>query len=94
MYITNGTPLPVARAIEESGRKIKLVMFDHSQKIFEYIKKGIIVAAIGQDPFGQGHDPIIWMYNSIVTGEQLPNEIMKCRSNVVDHNNVDSLIEV
>lgn len=94
MYIPNGTTLAVARAIEESGRNIKLVMFDHSQKIFEYIKKGIIVAAIGQDPFGQGHDPIIWMYNTIVTGQPMPAEIMKCRSNVVDQNNVDSLIEV
>ena len=92
MYITTGHPLAAARAIEESGRKVSLVVFDHSNDIFAYIKKGIIVAAIGQDPFGQGHDPIVWMYNSIVTRKKLPSEIMKCRINVVDKSNVDSMI--
>ena len=80
--------------MEESGLKIKLVVYDHTQEIFQYIKKGIIVAAIGQDPFGQGHDPVVWMYNSIVTGEPLPMEYMKCRSNIVDKTNVDNLLEV
>ncbi|MBR3581297.1 MAG: substrate-binding domain-containing protein [Lachnospiraceae bacterium] len=94
IYITTGTPLAAARAIEESGRKISLIVFDHSQEIFKYIRKGIIKAAIGQDPFGQGHDPIIYMYNCIVTGEPLPSTNMKCRVNVVDGNNVNTLIEM
>lgn len=93
MFITTGTPIAAARAIEDLRRKIKLVVFDHSQAIYQYIKKGIIVAAIGQDPFGQGFDPIVWMYNCVVTGKELPSENMKCRSNVVDRNNVDSLVE-
>lgn len=93
MFITTGTPIAAARAIEDSKRKVKLVVFDHSQEIFRYIKKGIIVAAIGQDPFGQGYDPVIWMYNSVVTGNPLPSENMKIRSNIVDKNNVDSLVE-
>ena len=94
IYVMTGTPTSVARAVEESGLKIKLVVYDHTQEIFQYIKKGIIVAAIGQDPFGQGHDPVVWMYNSIVTGEPLPTEYMKCRSNIVDKTNVDNLLEV
>ena len=93
LFITSGTPIPAAKAIEDSGRDIKLVVFDHSKKIFEYIKKGIIVAAIGQDPFGQGHDPIIHMYNSIVTGEPIPQDKLKCRLNIVDRNNVDSMMD-
>lgn len=94
IYITTGTPLAAARAIEESGRRISLIVFDHSQEIFKYIRKGIIKAAIGQDPFGQGHDPIIYMYNCIVTGEPLPSTNMKCRVNVVDGDNVNTLIEM
>ena len=94
IYITTGTPLAAARAIEESGRKISLIVFDHSQEIFKYIRKGIIKAAIGQDPFGQGHDPIIYMYNCIVTGEPLPSTNMKCRVNVVNGDNVNTLIEM
>lgn len=93
-YITTGTPVAAARAIEDLKLKTKLVVFDHSQAIFQYIKKGIIVAAIGQDPFGQGHDPIVWMYNSVVTGSPVPEENMKIRCNIVDRNNVDSLVEI
>ena len=92
MYITTGTPLAAARAIEDSGRKVSLVVFDHSEEIFKFIKKGIIAAAIGQDPFGQGHDPIVWMYNSIMKGVKTPSEIMKCRVNVVDGGNVNSML--
>ncbi len=94
IYVTTGTPGAVARAVEDSKSSAKLVVFDHTQEIFRFIKKGIIVAAIGQDPFGQGHDPVVWMYNSIVTGEPLPTEYMKCRSNIVDKTNVDNLLEV
>ena len=94
MFITTGMPLAAAKAIEDSGKNVSLVVFDHSEEIFRFIKKGVISAAIGQDPFGQGHDPIVWMFNSIVKGEALPAEIMKCRANVVDKNNVDSLIGV
>ncbi len=94
IYVTTGNPEAVAKAVEDSGLKIKLVVYDHTQGIFRYIKKGIIVAAIGQDPFGQGHDPIIWMYNSLVTGEALPSEFMSCRSKIVDKTNVDNLLEV
>ena len=94
IYVTTGNPEAVAKAVEDSGLKIKLVVYDHTQGIFRYIKKGIIVAAIGQDPFGQGHDPVIWMYNSLVTGEALPSEFMSCRSKIVDKTNVDNLLEV
>lgn len=94
IYVTTGTPEAVAKAVEDSGLKIKLVVYDHTQGIFRYIKKGIIVAAIGQDPFGQGHDPVIWMYNSLVTGEALPSEFMSCRSKIVDKTNIDNLLEV
>lgn len=94
IFITTGTPLAAARAIEDSGKRISLVVFDHSQEIFRYIKKGIITAALGQDPFGQGHDPIIYMYNCIVTGDTLPSTNMKLRVNVVDRENVESLIQM
>ena len=68
--------------------------FDHSPEIFAYIRKGVIAAAVGQDSFGQGHDPIVWIYNHIVTGEPLPSEQMICRLSVVDKDNVSTVIDV
>ena len=94
IFLTNGFPIPVANAIKDCGRsgKTSLVCFDHNQEIFQQIKAGIITAAIGQDAFGQGHDPVIWLYNNLVTGEKL-DEFIPCRLSVVDRSNVDSLVE-
>ncbi len=96
IYITSGMVLSVAKAVVDAGRKGKIciVGFDHTQEIFDYIKQGVIAAAIGQDPFGQGHDPIVWLYNHLVTGQPLPKEYMACRLSVVDKDNVDTLIKV
>lgn len=94
VFITNGFPLSVTKAIRDLGKvgKVSLVCFDHNQEIFAEIKAGVIAAAIGQDAFGQGHDPIIWLYNNIVAGDKLDNYI-PCRLSVVDRSNVDSLVE-
>ena len=94
VFITNGFPLSVTKAIRDLGKvgKVRLVCFDHNQEIFAEIKAGVIAAAIGQDAFGQGHDPIIWLYNNIVAGDRLDNYI-PCRLSVVDRSNVDSLVE-
>lgn len=94
MFITNGFPCAAAKAIEDSNRKgtVKLYSFDHDQEVFSYIKKGIISTSIGQDSFGQGHDPIIWLYNHIAADEPFPGEFINCRVSVVDESNVDNLI--
>ncbi len=83
-----------ARAVKEldRGGKTKIVCFDFNKEIFEYIKEGIIYAAIGQDPFGQGHDPIIYIYNYIVGNITPESDIIWTRTDVVDKNNVDDLI--
>lgn len=94
IYLTNGFPISVVEAIKNSGLrgKVSVVCFDHNQEIFRAIKEGYISAAIGQDAFGQGHDPIIWLYNHLVTGEKL-DEFISCRLSVVDKSNVDTLVE-
>lgn len=94
VFLTNGYPLSVVKAIKDAGmhNKMVLVAFDHNQEIFKAIKEGYIGAAIGQDAFGQGHDPIIFLYNNIVAGEKLP-EFIPCRLSIVDKENVDNLVE-
>ncbi|HKM35305.1 MAG TPA: substrate-binding domain-containing protein [Lachnospiraceae bacterium] len=94
-YVTSGLQASVAKAIEDSGCKNKVITvgFDENPEILTYINKGIVYATIKQDPFGQGHDPIIWLYNHLVTGEPFPRENMGCRLSVVDRENVDSLIK-
>lgn len=89
LIIVNGAITGAARAIEENGLagKVKIVCFDYDNEVIELIKKGVIYAAIGQDPFGQGHDPIISMYNYLVTGEK-PDSICYSRTEYIDKRSV------
>jgi methyl-accepting chemotaxis protein/ABC-type sugar transport system substrate-binding protein len=95
IFVAGGGPTAAAKAIDEAGLKgrTRVVCFDHDKDIFEAIRDGIIYAAIGQDPFGQGHDPIIYLYNYLVAGEKPPKDHIPTRSDVVDSHNVNDLLE-
>ncbi len=64
--------------------KIKILSFDYDDEILGLIKRGLIQKAFGQDPFGQGHDPIIYLYNYLVA-EVVPDEVTYTRTEVIDH---------
>lgn len=85
IVIVTGGISGAARAIKEMGRirKTQLVCFDYDNTVIELIKEGVVYAAMGQDPFGQGHDPIIALYNYLVAGEK-PKSISYTRTEVID----------
>jgi methyl-accepting chemotaxis protein/ABC-type sugar transport system substrate-binding protein len=89
IVILTGGIIGAARAIEEMNLigRVQIVCFDYDDEVLELIKKGVIYAAIGQDPFGQGHDPIISMYNYLVTGEK-PDSVTYTRTELVDKRSV------
>ena len=95
IFVAGGGPTGAVKAIVESGLKdrTKVICFDHDKDIFQGIKDGIIYAAIGQDPFGQGHDPIIYIYNYLVAGQKPPMDHIPTRSDIVDAHNVNDLLE-
>lgn len=70
VLVTAGGPEGAARAIEEAGLQdqINLVSFDTTAETIPYIRSGVIKCALGQDPYGQGSDPVILAYNEVVTG--------------------------
>ncbi len=90
LYSTTGMQLKVAQAIIDSGKKgkVKAIVFDHNDDIFKYISNGVIEAAIDHDPFAQGHDSIIYMYNHLVDNMVLPSDRIKCKASVVDSSNI------
>ncbi len=94
IYSTTGMQIQLAKAIEDTGKtgKIRAVVFDHNDEIFSYVKKGIIAAAIDHDPFSQGHDSIIYVYNHLVDGIELPKDRIKCKANVVDRDNINERV--
>lgn len=82
---TSGGVQGACRAIKDSGRhgKTFAICYDYDQEIIDFIKQGYIYAAMGQDPFGQGHDPIISLYNYLVANEK-PDSITYTRTEVID----------
>lgn len=84
----------LARAIEEFGieDKVKTIVYDTTENIFNYINKGIITCTIGQDPFRQGHDPLIYLYNYLATGEKPNIEDTWTKIEIIDKSNVKHFI--
>ena len=78
-----------ARLIEEQKMigKIKLFCFNFNDDTEEMIKKGIIHKVFRQDPFGQGHDPIIYLYNYLVANKA-PESNTYTRTEIVDQYSV------
>ena len=69
IYITEGaTPCAVAKAILESKKKgkVKIICHDLTDEVMPYVKNGVVTATLGQDPFAQGHDPVIHLFNYVV----------------------------
>lgn len=94
VYSTTGMQVQLAQAIIDSGNKgkVKAVVFDQNDEIFRFIKMGVIAAAIDHDPFSQGHDPIVLMYNHLVDGDMLAADRIKCKASVVDSDNINTRI--
>ncbi|RPJ55409.1 MAG: hypothetical protein EHM23_26310 [Acidobacteria bacterium] len=75
LYVTIGpTPSAVARAVREAGRqgRIKLVCHDLMDETMRCVQDGTIFATLGQDPFAQGHEPVMCLYNYIAAGWRPP----------------------
>ncbi|MEJ2628086.1 MAG: SpoIIE family protein phosphatase [bacterium] len=71
IYISEGsTPSSVAQAIVDSKRenKIKLVSHDLTNSNINFVKKGVITATLEQEPYAQGFNPVIHLFNHLVNG--------------------------
>jgi methyl-accepting chemotaxis protein len=71
VYVTEGTtPQFAARAVVDAGRagKTAVVGHDTTDDTMELVAQGIIGATISQDPYAQGYDAVIRLYNCIATG--------------------------
>ncbi len=89
IYITEGaTPCGIARAVAESGRRdVKIVAHDLTEETMRYVRDGVISVTLGQDPFAQGHDPVIHLYNHIVANWMPPTPRLLTRMDLVTSEN-------
>ena len=91
IYVTAGGPFGAAAAVNDAGMagKIKIISYDFVDETMEYVAKGVITGTIGQDPFAQGHDPAIRLFNYLVAGEVPPAGRLLTRADFVTKDNID-----
>lgn len=73
IYIAHGsTSGAAAEALERTGRggTVRLVVHDLAPETIRGLKKGTVSSALSQNAFAQGHDPLVRLYNYLVTGER------------------------
>lgn len=90
IYETAGGQLGVIEALKEKDpeHKIKFVCFDFMDEIIDALYENIITATVGQDPYGQGADPVIFGYNAVITGEKAITGNEWTKADVVTPENV------
>lgn len=90
IYVTAGGPFGAAKAVEEAGKsgKIKIVSYDFVDETMDFVKKGVISGTIGQDPFAQGHDPAVRLFNYLVGGIVPPAGRLLTKADFVTKDNI------
>ena len=69
IYISEGTtPASVAQAVVDfkKKKKINLISHDITNSTIEFVKKGVITATLGQEPYAQGFNSVIHLFNHLV----------------------------
>jgi methyl-accepting chemotaxis protein len=92
IYVTEGgTPQGAARAVVEAGKAKKVVIVGHdlTDGTMRYVKDGTISATLGQDPFAQGHDSVIHLYNYIVAKWQPPAPRLLTQMDIISQENYE-----
>jgi ribose transport system substrate-binding protein len=91
IYVTAGGPFGAAKAVADANKagKVWVVSFDFVDETMQFVKDGVIYATIGQDPFAQGHDPAVRLYNYLV-GKVVPDcGRLVTRADLVTKENID-----
>jgi hypothetical protein len=70
IYEEGGKPQFAAKAVVDANREGKTIVVCHdvTPETMEYVARGTIGGTLSQDPYVQGYNPIIHIYNHIVAG--------------------------
>jgi methyl-accepting chemotaxis protein len=86
MYGTEGIAgASIARAVAGSKWRgqVRVVAHDTNSDTMEAVKAGQITATLSQDPYAQGYEPVVHLYNHLAGGWQPPASRLLSRIEVV-----------
>ncbi|MGD0248377.1 MAG: substrate-binding domain-containing protein [Candidatus Limnocylindrales bacterium] len=90
IYVTVAAP-GAAQAVVEAGLtgRITLICYDLTEEVMPYVVKGVVSATIGQDPYAQGYDTVINLFNHLAAGWQPPEPRLLTSMDLVTPDNWD-----
>jgi hypothetical protein len=65
-----------------------IISHDLVDETMPYVQSGVITATIGQDPYGQGHDLAVHLFNHLAAGWQPPTSRLLTPSDLVTSGNI------
>jgi methyl-accepting chemotaxis protein len=71
IYVAEGaTPPFAAKAVADAGMAGKTLVFCHdiTEETTAMVKNGLIAGTLSQDPYAQGYDPVVRLYNNLAAG--------------------------
>lgn len=91
IYCTAAGQIGAAKALKEMGltEQVSIVCFDYMKEVIDGIYDGSIKATIGQDPYGQGANPVIFAYNEKITGKAEYTGKVWTKMDVVTKENIE-----
>ncbi|MDT7681443.1 MAG: ribose transport system substrate-binding protein [Pseudonocardiales bacterium] len=94
IYVTGGNPQVTAQTVASAGKTstVKVIGFDFTAENVAQIKAGNMYAAIGQDPYGQSYDTIVWLYKALVDKQKpSPDYFIPTAAVVGTHANITTV---
>jgi len=89
IYVTVGAG-GAAQAVADAGLagKVTIIGHDIMDEAMPYVARGVVTATIGQDPYAQGHDPVIHLFNHLAAGWQPPRSRLLTEADLVTPANI------
>jgi LacI family transcriptional regulator len=95
IYLTSGIgPGGAVRALDEAGLAgtVRVVCFDYFPETVRLIKRGLVHATIGQDPFTQGYQTVKILYEHIIERKEPVSRTVHTKSDIGLRENIDQLV--
>lgn len=91
IYVTAGGPFGAGQAVKDAGKagQVAVISFDFVDETMALVQEGVINGTIGQNPFAQGHDPAVRLFNYLVAGEVPECARLVTEAAVVSKDNID-----